>query len=82
MWCAEPVLDGFDVREQEQCVGTEALGQQRGGEVLVHDGLHPAQPATAGAHHRHAPAARADDEHAGALQRADEVQVEQFHGFG
>ena len=31
MWRAESVLDGFDVGEQEQCVSTEALGQQRRG---------------------------------------------------
>ena len=61
---------------KEQCVGTEALGQQRRGEVFVHDGLpHGAQLPAVGAHNRHAPASRADDDRAGALQRADEGQA-------
>ena len=60
----------LDVGEQQQDVRAQPLGEQRGGQVLVDDGLDAAQAAVAVAHDRHAAAARADHEHAGAHEQS------------
>ena len=62
-----------DVGGDDQDVGAELAGEQRGGEVLVDDGLDAAQrvPVRPSSHDRDAAAAGADDDEPGVGQRVD-----------
>lgn len=62
------------VRDQQQHVGVKGFGQQGGGEVLVDDGLHAAQPAGLGVpHHRDTAPAGADHDRPGIEQQPDQA---------
>ena len=58
------------VGEQQQLIGLEPLGEQRGGEVLVDHGLRLREAPVVARHDRHATAAGADHQHAALRQGA------------
>ncbi len=74
--------DRVHVGQQQQDVGVERAGQQRGGQILVHDGFSAVQPPGAVPGDRYPAAAGADHDHALAQQAADRGQVDQLDRLG
>jgi hypothetical protein len=75
-------VDGVDVGEQQERVGAEVDGEQRGGEVLVDDRFDPGEGSVRRADHGHAAAAGADHEDAAGGQAPDRFQLDDRAGLG
>ncbi len=66
----------LDVGQQEERIGTQLTGKQRGREVLVDDRLDAPYATVAVQHDRNAATAGADHEYAGIYERTDRLQLD------